>query len=64
MLGIEKTRPPLSANPEMKVEFSASSNRDERQFENSDMLDITRQNNRHLAFDPGMHIAPSAVECR
>jgi cytochrome P450 PksS len=33
----------------------ASANRDERQFERPDELDITREPNRHLAFGQGMH---------
>jgi len=33
----------------------ASANRDERQFENPDKLDITRDPNRHLAFCKGIH---------
>ncbi|MBZ0284095.1 MAG: cytochrome P450 [Anaerolineae bacterium] len=33
----------------------ASANRDENQFENPDVMDITRENNRHLAFSNGIH---------
>jgi cytochrome P450 PksS len=42
----------------------ASANRDERQFQNPDTLDITRQNNRHLAFGQGVHYCLGAPLAR
>lgn len=37
-----------------------SANRDERQFESADQLDITRQKNKHLAFGYGSHFCLGA----
>ena len=42
----------------------ASANRDERQFPNSDVLDITRAPNKHLAFGQGMHYCLGAPLAR
>jgi cytochrome P450 len=42
----------------------ASANRDERQFPNADMLDITREPNRHLAFGQGTHYCLGAPLAR
>ena len=40
---------------ELVLAVIGSANRDERQFENPDTLDITREPNRHLAFGKGIH---------
>ena len=40
---------------EMVFAVLASANRDERQFDHADTLDITREPNRHLAFGGGIH---------
>ncbi len=42
----------------------ASANRDERQFPNPDVLDITRTPNKHLAFGQGMHYCLGAPLAR
>ena len=40
---------------ELVLAVIGSANRDERQFENPDTMDITREPNRHLAFGKGIH---------
>jgi cytochrome P450 PksS len=45
---------------EMVYVALASANRDERQFANADMLDITREPNKHLAFGLGTHFCVGA----
>jgi cytochrome P450 PksS len=42
----------------------SSANRDERQFENPEQLDIARQRNRHLAFGQGIHYCLGAPLAR
>ena len=49
---------------EMVFAVLASANRDERQFDHPDTLDITRQPNRHLAFGQGMHFCLGAPLAR
>ena len=49
---------------ELAMAVIGSANRDERYFENPDMLDITRKNNRHLAFGHGVHFCLGAPLAR
>jgi cytochrome P450 PksS len=42
----------------------ASANRDERQFDHPDTLDLTREPNRHVAFGLGMHYCLGAPLAR
>jgi cytochrome P450 len=42
----------------------ASANRDESQFANPDVLDITREPNKHVAFGQGMHFCLGASLAR
>ncbi|MFD0617739.1 cytochrome P450 [Paenibacillus sp. GCM10027629] len=49
---------------DMIVVALASANRDETQFKNPDLFDITRKNNRHLAFGMGIHYCLGAPLAR
>jgi cytochrome P450 len=49
---------------EMVFAALASANRDERQFDHPDTLDITREPNRHLAFGQGVHFCLGAPLAR
>src|SRR5712691_5734165 len=42
----------------------ASANRDDRQFDRPDVLDITRQDNRRLSFGQGVHYCLGAPLAR
>jgi cytochrome P450 len=49
---------------ELVVACIASANRDSSQFENPQVLDITRANNKHLSFGQGMHYCLGAPLAR
>ena len=49
---------------EMVFGVLASANRDERQFDHPDRLDLTREPNRHLAFGQGVHFCLGAPLAR
>jgi cytochrome P450 len=49
---------------EMVFAVLASANRDERQFDHADTLDISREPNRHLAFGQGVHFCLGAPLAR
>ena len=49
---------------EMVFAVLASANRDERQFDHPDALDLTREPNRHLAFGQGVHFCLGAPLAR
>ncbi len=49
---------------EMVLAVIASANRDEQQFDHADQLDITRQDNKHLAFGQGVHFCIGAPLAR
>jgi cytochrome P450 len=49
---------------EMVFAVVASANRDERQFEDPDKLDITREPNKHLSFGLGAHFCLGAALAR
>jgi hypothetical protein len=61
----QPARPPAAiARGALVYVVLASANHDKRQFENPDRLDITRQNNRHLAFGQGIHYCLGAPLAR
>ncbi len=49
---------------ELVLAVIASANRDEQHFDNPDTLDITRTNNKHLAFGQGIHYCLGAPLAR
>jgi len=52
------------ARRDMVLPVVASANRDERQFPNPDVLDITRKSNPHLSFGLGTHFCVGAALAR
>ncbi|WJE55050.1 cytochrome P450 [Bacillus cereus] len=51
-------------NGDMVIISLASANRDENVFENPEVFDITRENNRHIAFGHGSHFCLGAPLAR
>jgi cytochrome P450 PksS len=49
---------------EMVFAVLASANRDERQFDHADTLDLSREPNRHVAFGQGVHFCLGAPLAR
>ena len=49
------------ARGETVIAMLGSANRDKRQFEQPDLLDITRQPNRQLSFGQGVHYCVDAT---
>ena len=49
---------------DMVIIALASANRDETVFENPEIFDITRENNRHIAFGHGSHFCLGAPLAR
>ncbi len=49
---------------EMVLAVIASANRDERQFVNPDVLDLTREPNKHVSFGQGVHFCLGAPLAR
>ncbi len=49
---------------ELVMAVIGSANRDANHFDDPDALDITRKNNKHLAFGHGVHFCPGASLAR
>jgi cytochrome P450 PksS len=52
------------ARGELVLAVIGSANRDENYFDHPDSLDITRENNKHLAFGQGAHYCLGAALAR